>query len=244
LFAFNHPSLHHGPQANVQAFLDALPAGAQLDLDVMTHSRGGLVGRELVERLAALNAQGWQVRVHKALLVASPNQGTILSDPKNGLDLLDRYTNLLTNLPDNAYTLTIEGILMVVKLLGVGALTGLPGLSCLLPGGDYLRGLNATANHGTTYYALTADFTPSAPALLARIGRRMQDKFVDSVFGAENDMVVPTLGSYSAGQSSFGFPIAENHRRVYRGEAQVHHTNYFSTPIVREQIVAWLTGDS
>jgi hypothetical protein len=240
-FAFNHPSLHHDPQANVQAFLDALPGDAQLDLDIMTHSRGGLVGRELVERLSALNAQGRQVRVHKALLVASPNQGTILSDPRNGLDLLDRYTNALTHLPDNAYTLTIEGILMVVKLLGVGALTGLPGLRCLLPGGDYLNALNAAAQHGTTYYAITADYTPAAPALLARLGRLVQDKFVDSIFGAENDMVVPTLGSYAAGDASFGFPIAENHVRVFRGDAQVHHCNYFSTPVVREQIVAWLT---
>ncbi|MCC6189547.1 MAG: hypothetical protein IT318_10950 [Anaerolineales bacterium] len=240
-FAFNHPSLRHSPQANVQALLDALPEGAALDLDIMTHSRGGLVGRELVERLAGLDTQGRQVRVHKALLAASPNQGTILADPKNGLDLIDRYTNALTNLPDNAYTLTIEGVLTVLKLLGVGALTGLPGLRCLLPGGDYLRSLNHTADHATTYYALAADYTPSAPALLARLGRRVQDKFIDSIFGGENDMVVPTLGSYSAGPATFGFPIDENRRRVYRGAAQVRHSNYFSTPIVREQIVAWLT---
>jgi len=242
VFAFNHPSLHHSPQDNVRQFLADVPDGVNLDLDIMTHSRGGLVGRELVERMAELNATGRQVRVRKALLVASPNQGTILTDPDNGVDLLDRYTNLLTNLPDNAFTLTIEGILAVVKLLAYGALTGLPGLRCLLPGGDYLSDLNAARRHATEYYALTADYTPSDPAWLKRLGRMVSDKFVDSIFGAENDMVVPTLGSFAAGDASVGFPIPESHLRVYRGDAQVHHTNYFSTPIVRQQIVEWLTA--
>ena len=243
VFAFNHPSLHQSPQDNVRQFLAEVPAGVQLDLDIMTHSRGGLVGRELVERMAVNNAAHCQVRVRRALLVASPNQGTILTDPDNGLDLLDRYTNLLTNLPDNAYTLTLEGILAVAKLLAYGALTGLPGLRCLLPGGDYLADLNGRRDHAADYYAITADYTPTDPAWIKRLGRMAADRFVDGIFGGENDMVVPTLGSYAAGDESFGFPIPEEHLRVYRGEAGVHHTNYFSTPVVREQIVAWLTSD-
>jgi hypothetical protein len=242
VFAFNHPSLHQSPQDNVRQMLNDIPAGVSLELDIMTHSRGGLVGRELVERQAGLNAGGKRVRVCRALLVASPNQGTILTDPDNGLDLLDRYTNLLTNLPDNAYTLTLEGILAVAKLLGYGALTGLPGLRCLLPGGDYLADLNGRRDHATEYYAITADYTPTDPAWIKRLGRMAADKFVDSIFGAENDMAVPTLGSYAAGDESFGFPIPESHRIVYTGAVGVHHTNYFSTPAVREQIVEWLTA--
>jgi hypothetical protein len=68
VFAFNHPSLHHSPQENVRFFVEQLPPDIALDLDVMTHSRGGLVGRELVTRLGELKAQGRPVQVRKALL--------------------------------------------------------------------------------------------------------------------------------------------------------------------------------
>jgi hypothetical protein len=240
VFAFNHPSLHHSPDQNVQTLLDMLPDGLALELDLLTHSRGGLVGRVLAERLHRLDTAGRQVRVRRAVLAASPNQGTILSDPEHGLDLLDRYTNLLTNLPDNAYTLAIEGVLAVVKLLAYGALTGLPGLRCLLPGGDYLKVLNQVERHNAVYYALAAHYTPDSPALLARMGKRLGGRFVDSIFRAQNDAVVPTRGSYHAEANTFGFPIPGRRRRVFSGREQVHHTNYFSTPAVRSQIVEWL----
>lgn len=242
VFAFNHPSLHHAPRENVQFFLDHLPLDVSLDLDVMTHSRGGLVGRELVRRLGELRGQGRAVQVRKALLVAAPNQGTILTDPKNGLDLLDRYTNLLTDLPDSLYTYVLEGVLAVVKLTAFIALAELPGLNCLPPNNPYLRDLNAAAAVNTEYFALSADFTPDAPGWLARLGKLAGDKFVDSVFGGANDVVVPALGGYTAGATTAGFPLDEAHRVVFSGVARVHHSNYFSTPVVRAQILDWLTG--
>ncbi len=243
VFAFNHPSLHHAPEANVQFFLDQLPPELSLDLDVMTHSRGGLVGRELVRRLGALAAQGRAVQVRKALLVASPNQGTILTDPKHGIDLLDRYTNLLTDLPDSVYTYVLEGVLALVKLSAFIALAELPGLNCLPPNNPYLQGLNAAAEGGAEFYAISADFTPDAPGLLARLGKLAGDKFIDSVFGGANDVVVPTLGGYAAGDHTGGFPLDEAHRVIFSGAARVHHSNYFSTPVVRAQILEWLTGE-
>ncbi len=245
VFAFNHPSLHHAPQENVQFFLDQLPPDVSLDLDVMTHSRGGLVGRELVRRLGELRGQGRAVQVRRALLVASPNQGTILTDPQNGIDLLDRYTNLLTDLPDSVYTYVLEGLLAVVKLTAFIALAELPGLNCLPPNNPYLQGLNDAAvatNGGAEFYAISADFTPDAPGLLARLGKLAGDKFIDSVFGSANDVVVPTLGGYAAGAHTGGFPLDEAHHAIFSGAARVHHSNYFSTPVVRAQILEWLTG--
>ncbi len=238
VFAFNHPSLHHSPRQNLQALFDGLPAGLELDVDVMTHSRGGLVGRELAERQALVNSAGRQVRIHKAIFVAGPNQGTVLTDPENDVELLDRYTNALARLPRSAATDSMAGLLVLVKLVGHGALAQLPGLRCLQPRGDYVAGLNAGALAAAGYYALAANYTPSDPALLARLGQRVRDQFIDSLFRVDNDMVVPTLGCYSAAPA---FLIPPERRRVYTGAAQVNHVNFFSTPIVREQILAWLT---
>ncbi len=240
VIAFNHPSLHQSPDENVQALLARLPADHGLELDIVTHSRGGLVGRALSGRLNALNQNGVQLNVPKVVLVAAPNRGTILADGHNWLDLIDRYTNLLTELEDNPFTLTIEGILALVKIIGHGALKGLPGLHCMLPGGDYLDRLNRSPTHGTTYYAITANFTPDDENLLRRFGKRLADKVVDRIFEADNDGVVPTAGSYSAGRASPGFPIPANRLRVYGREARVHHNNYFAHAPVNRQLCEWL----
>jgi hypothetical protein len=85
----------------------------------MTHSRGGLLGRELIEQQTHFASAARKIRVHKAIFVAAPNLGTILTDGDHGVDLLDRYTNLLTDLPDDAFTLTMEGVLALVKILAL-----------------------------------------------------------------------------------------------------------------------------
>lgn len=93
IFAFNHPSLYHSPSDNVKQLFTLLPANANLDVDIVTHSRGGLVGRELTERAAGFDTQGKSLRVHRAIFVASPHRGTILTDSDHGITMLDRYTN-------------------------------------------------------------------------------------------------------------------------------------------------------
>jgi len=241
LFAFDHPSLHHSTQQNAQTLLDLLPAGIELNLDILTHSRGGLLGRELTERLPDLNRAGRQLKIHKAILVAAPNRGTILTDGDHGIEMLDRYTNLLTSLPDNAYTLTIEGILLVVKLLLHGALKGLPGLQNMYPKGEYLQRLNASLAHDTQYYALAANFTPSAPGLLARFGKWAADKYIDGVFGEDNDGVVPTRGSYECEPESPGFPVLPERLVVFEKDDQIHHCNYFTSERLNRQIIEWLS---
>ena len=133
VFAFNHPSMHHSPAQNVQTLLaqlkQHLPTAARPTFDLVTHSRGGLLARELCERRAELDPGGVGLTIRRAVLVAGPNRGTILADGDNWIALADRYTNFITKLPDNAYTLTMEGILTFVKVMAHGALAGLPGLS-------------------------------------------------------------------------------------------------------------------
>lgn len=234
VFAFNHPSVYHSPVDNIQELFNRLPDGANLKVDILTHSRGGLVGRTLMELQDQLDTHGKQVEVQRAVLVASPNQGTILADPEYMLELVDRYTNIITNLPDNVYTLTLESLLVLVKLLGHAALTQLPGLNCLPPGSPLIKQLAPRQNKLVDYFAVTSDYAPETAAMIKRFRGPVADKLIDLVFKAKNDMVVPTEGSYTSPGDPPTLKLPQGQRVVY--SKGVHHGNYFDTPRVAERI--------
>lgn len=240
IIAFNHPSLHHSPRENVQTMLDLLPHGVTLDLDIVTHSRGGLVGRVLTEQLAALDTGPRTLHVRRAIFVAAPLRGTILADGDNWIDLIDRYTNLLTNLPDNAYTLLMEALLAAVKIVGHAGLAALSGLNSMWPDGDFLRALNGGAEHDTEYYALSADFQPREESRLKALKSNARDMLIDALFGEENDGVVPTTGCYAINTEASGFPLPEERRKIWSLQSDIHHTNYFVHDEVNDQIAKWL----
>jgi hypothetical protein len=173
--------------------------------------------------------------------VAAPHRGTILANADHGIEMLDRYTNLLTDLPDNAYTLTMEGILTVVKLLLHGALKALPGLQSMDPESEYMRRLNTSPPVADAkYYAAAADFTPKAEGLLARFKRKVVDSLIDGIFEEGNDGVVPTCGSYECGPNSPGFLIPPERRIIFEKDDQIHHCNFFTSEKLNRQIVEWL----
>jgi hypothetical protein len=242
IFAFEHPSLHHDPQHNIARLLDMLPPDAKLDLDIIAHSRGGLVGRELTERLHDHARGDREITIRRAIFVAAPNLGTILTDPDHGITMLDRYTNLLTSLPDNAYTLTMEGVLMLVKLVLHGSLKALPGLQSMLPGGPFLDRLARSPRSSTEYYALAANFTPTSASLLQRFGYVVADKLIDGVFGEDNDGVVPTRGALHGPPASPNFPIPADRRHVFASADLINHCNFFASPVVNDKIRMWLRG--
>ena len=66
--------------------------GAELVIDMITHSRGGLTTRSFVEQV--LPPSGWPARVDNIVFVASTHAGTNLASPERWSDLVDLYTNL------------------------------------------------------------------------------------------------------------------------------------------------------
>jgi hypothetical protein len=203
------------------------------------------VARTLIERLHAFATNDRSVRVGKVILVAVPNRGTVLADGDNWIELIARSTNLLTNLPDNVYPLSLEGVLPLVKVIGHGALAELPGLSSMCPDGEFLRRLNraddgTSEEPGSVYYALSADFEPDDANLLRQFRTRAGDKFVDVVFGEQNDGVVPTVGGYAIGVNAHGFPIPPERRQVWPLQSNIYHTTFFYNKKVNEQIAKWL----
>jgi hypothetical protein len=232
VFAFDHHTLSASPQQNIEWLLEAIPADLALDLDIICHSRGGLVSRLLTERPDALNAQ--RLRVRRSVFLAAPNAGTVLADPEHFGDLVDTVTNVLNCFPDNGATDILGAVITVVKQLAVGALGGLDGLGSMQPGGPFLAELNATPITDTEYFAIAADFEPPPGSGFAAYAKNLVH---DLIFGTANDLVVPTDGVWDV-ENSANFPITERH--VFHSEHGVAHSSITRHPMAVEQIRTWL----
>ncbi|NNF58088.1 MAG: hypothetical protein HKN04_07580 [Rhodothermaceae bacterium] len=234
VFAFDHPTLAHDPKRNAKAFLEQLPDGAALDLDLVCHSRGGLVGRVLAEQQSEFSLGSRALQIGTAAFVATPNSGTALADAKHLGKLVDTYTNLLAFIPEPVVTDVLDTIIAVVKQLAVGAIKGLDGLQAMAPGSTFQKALNqGDAPGGTRYCALASAFTPTDPGLKAWATSRL----TKAIFGAENDLMVPTESVYEA-TGAGAFPIEE--RRVFDAEAGIAHTGFFAHPEAQQQLLTWL----
>ena len=228
VLALDHPSVSVSPRENVDQLAALLPAGLDVEVDVITHSRGGLVGREL----AASDA----VAVRRLVMVAAPNAGTILADRNHLSDLLDRITDLAQFVPDTGVTDTLGLVLTVLKQLAVGAVGGLDGLTSMDPSGEYLAVLNARPAPDTEVWAVAADYEPPSGAPLTRVAR---NGATDLVFSQSNDLVVPTGGCWDVAGAA-GFPIA--HRLVLDASRGIDHGSFFRDAEVNERLLEWLSA--
>ncbi len=242
IFAFNHPSLHQTPAENVKTLMEMLPDGVELDVDIITHSRGGLVGRELCERLADIDPFGRKVDVKKAIFVAGPHLGTTLLNKEHIITLIDSYTNMLTNLPDGPATIIMEALISLVKIIGGGAIEGLPGLQSMVPDGDYIKRLNGTGAVDTTYYTMGASYAPHDEKLLLRFGKRLLMKVLAKIFDEDSDMVVPTKGSFDTALGNGGFPIPSERQKLYQMDDDINHVTFFEHDVVNRQLFNWLSA--
>ena len=233
VFAFDHFTLSHDPKRNIAWFLEHLPPGIELDLDIVCHSRGGLVSRVLAEKQPEVDAGGRKVDVGKIVFVASPNAGTVLAEPSYLGDYIDTYTNLSNFVPGNHAVDVLEGVITVVKHIAVGAVSGLDGLRAMRPGGEFLTWLNAPATNPARYFAVAGDYEPAIAGWKAFAKNRLMDQ----IFREANDLVVPTSGTF-AGNGSNHFPIATRHE--FSGDQGVDHTGYFGNKAVRERLLEWL----
>ncbi|HEX5369279.1 MAG TPA: hypothetical protein VFY10_07680, partial [Dehalococcoidia bacterium] len=234
LFALDHPTLSQDPKQNIEWFLNQVPDGTALDLDIVCHSRGGLVSRMLTEHIDRFALGNRRVNIGKVVFVAAPNAGTVLADPKHVGDFIDSYTNILNFFPDTMVLDTLQAILAVVKQIAVGALAGLDGLQSMVPGGTFLGDLNQARTSKATYYALASNFEPADKGLLDYA----KDVLLDKLFAKDNDLIVPTEGVWDQNGGSL-FPIAEHF--VFTGSDAVQHNGYFGNAVAREKILGWLT---
>ncbi|WP_404386030.1 alpha/beta hydrolase [Knoellia locipacati] len=242
VFAVDHHTVSATPDENVAWLAKQLTEavadgpGGPVTLDVVCHSRGGLVGRALAARGAELGL-GEHLKVRTLVMVGAPNAGTVLAHKEHLSTLLDRITDLVQFAPGGPVTDVVGVVLAVLKQLAVGAFGGLDGIMSMNPDGPYLPALNSLPLDGVRLCAIASNYEPAAGSPLLRVA---SNKGVDIVFGnADNDLVVPTNGVFEVADAP-GFPIEGGDRLVLGGE--VTHGGYFRDPAVNSKLLEWLPG--
>lgn len=238
VLAFDHPTLGVDPRANADWLVQRLPPGG-IELDIVSHSRGGLVARVLAETQCSSGSTPAVAKVRRVVFVAAPNNGTLLADPDHIVNMIDRLTTLLALFPTGPVTEMLEALITAVKVIGHGGLKGLDGLASMRPDGRFLGTLNGPGSSAGDYFAIAANYSPTDKGLRGLVAQGA-DLAVDRVFGnAANDLVVPTDGVFQKNGNA-RFPLADSQRLVFAPADGVMHTTLFRHPRVSERLLAWL----
>jgi hypothetical protein len=244
IFAFNHFTVSRTPEDNARDLLRLLP-NRPVPFDVVTHSRGGLVLRTLVER-PLFGALSRRFELGRAVLVACPNEGTPLATPAAWDKMVGWIANLMDLFPDNPLALGVEFVTEALIWLAHRAGGALPGIAPMATDSEQILALQAAPLPPTGSYAvLAANHEPDA-ALLPRLA----DAGVDAFFRSANDLLVPTEGSWRV---DLRFPPAVPGDRVgcfgpggnleAAGAGAVHHLNFFSRPETVGFLLRALNGE-
>ena len=258
IIGFDHPTGSVGPAENAKWFLDQIP-NVNLDLDIVCHSRGGLVARSIAVQAAQ---RSMTVNIRRIVFAATPNGGSQITVTANWVGMANRISSVLTlpakvlPAPADAISGVLAGLLEVLKIVGVGVALDLPGLEAMTPGSPFLQGLAQATNGTPEYFAAAADFEPGP--VLANLFDRLDDegRVVDSaIFGhVHNDIAVPTEGVWNPASITVpdspapatpipGFPIDDPARKLVIGPGSIYwHCDYFDDPAMRAALLRWLPG--
>ena len=234
-FAFNHPTMTADPRDNALAFLSEIPSGTKLDVDIVCHSRGGLVAREI----AALGALNGSVTVRQIVFVAATNAGTALASDDHMVDMIDRFTTVAKFIPEGTAKRVVDAVVLVVKVLAHALLHDLEGLRAMNPDGPFVQGIDVAGGPDVEYYAMASNYEPKAGTPFFSISRG-EDLVVDKVFDdVANDLVVPRDGVF-AKNGATGFPIASGRVMTFEPAEAVIHTEFFGQERTNAKLLEWL----
>jgi hypothetical protein len=246
IYGFEHFSLSKTPEENARELIAGLREDG-MTFDVITHSRGGLVLRNLVERSDVLGAGADRFKLGRALLVANPSKGTPLATPEAIEAPISWVANLMEMFPDNPMTTAVEWVAEAITWIGA-RIVSIPGLASMNARGEMIRDLNAFAPPaGVSYSALVADYEPNREVAI-----RLADLAVDAFFGGANDLVVPTLGGLQAGPAETENNVIPAERIGVFGDGgnlrstigPVNHFNFFKSPETASFATRAVLGES
>jgi hypothetical protein len=243
VLTFDHATISVSPILNAIDLARAL-AGTNASIDLVAHSRGGIVARSFLEHLAP-----HVVGPRRLILVGSPLDGTSLASPPRLRAALDLLTNVSRALAvgaitfpiANAFFIAAAGLLRVIASITSAAsktplldaaVAMIPGLAAQsrVENNAELRRLRIGPPAPVDYSAIIADFEPDTVGwafwkVFNSPGARVADWAADLVFEGANDLVVDTA---SMTVLDHGLRLTGTNQVLDFGKtSQVHHVNYF-----------------
>jgi pimeloyl-ACP methyl ester carboxylesterase len=248
VLAFEHPTLSMSPVLNALDLATALAPYGPCAVDLICHSRGGLVTSWWMHVVDGVP------REKRCVFVGSPLNGTNLANPerlRSSLHLLASYGRALGDSAVGEGFLALPMVILKVASSVIdftaraplldAALAMIPGLGAQsattnnqemqrlnarkVPGGRpqhfYIRANFESGNEGWRFWRYFRD-----------LKLRLADAAVDTiVFPEENDLVVDTKSMIDSMKGpEFSFPTGN----------LVHHTNYFQQAGTIELLRKWL----
>ncbi|MBX7222255.1 MAG: hypothetical protein K1Y36_20065 [Blastocatellia bacterium] len=242
VLTFDHPTVSVSPVLNaldLARFFDDCKA----QVDVVCHSRGGLVVRWWLESF-----NGAAVGPRRVIFVGSPLAGTSLASAprlRSTLELLTNLGHVLTG-----FTMAIPllngacGLLRLLTLatgaaantpLADAAIALVPGLNAQARVGnnEELRRLRSRVREDLNYYAVKSNFDPEKVGwkfwkAFKNIGERAANIGADAIFPDTNDLVVDTASMTDFFSTTPAFSLKGE--LDFGTNAEVHHVNYFRQP--------------
>lgn len=233
VIAYNHPTVSVSPEDNARVLLQQLSAGLggqPVLVDILCHSRGGIVSRALTERGSQL-VPGHPARVRSIYFVATPNAGSPLGDADHMVDMIDLFTNVIGSLDDGPVSYSLEVIVGLVMLLGHVGVTALPGIASLGTTRSYITDvLNKGTDNAALYAAAASNFEPQPGRENGWLIDRLGDAVLDRIFTRDglhipNDLIVPQQGVF-ASNGHPKFPIQRP--LVYEAQDGIWHSAFFA----------------
>jgi pimeloyl-ACP methyl ester carboxylesterase len=246
VLAFDHATLSISPVLNAMD-LARIFENSKADVDVICHSRGGLVTRWWFETYNS-RARG----ASRAVLVGSPLAGTSLAAAPRLRSAVNLLTNVARVLEKGSalasttfpFFTVITGLLRVLASAGTiasktpvfdAAIALVPGLSgqALVSNNEELNRLNRLGSATPDYFAVRSDFKPVDPGwefwkYFVNAGQRAKDWAADLVFDEANDLVVDTASMTVLASLPQLVSIQKLHD--FGQNSKVHHTVYFRQP--------------
>jgi hypothetical protein len=250
ILTFDHPTLSESPMLNARALALAL-GGTRASIDVVCHSRGGLVTRWWMEAFDRGDPADRRV-----VFVGSPLAGTGLAAPPNlkgSLSLVGNIAKALGVLTLGAPMLAFAaGVFRVVASVttlaartpaldaAVGLVPGLAAMSRVGNNPELASLRRAVPRLEGRYFAVQANFESEQPGW--RFWRYFRGSVAAAagaatVFEGTNDLVVDTRSMSELGEADGreGSPqaavaIPEHQILDFGTTDTIHHVNYFEQP--------------
>jgi hypothetical protein len=245
IYAYNHFSVSRTPDENAAMLLRDLQPKGEYQFDAVTHSRGGLVLRSLVEHRSKHGALADRFQLRRAVLVASPNEGTPLATPTRWEETVGWFANVMELFPDNPFTTGAEFVSEALVWLASHLSGDLPGLRAMDATGELVTDLQTPPGPpADAYSALVSNVHPEG-----ELWQRALDVGVDAFFASANDLVVPSEGGWRIDRDGTAYVPASRigcfgpGGNIDSGPNQVNHVNFFSRPETAVFLARALAGE-